>query len=72
MRSKHTAPFDLKLQEKVKSVRFAQVFQAEFSRFILAHRIVELREKRGLSQANLARLVGYPVWDCPAGESQLP
>lgn len=58
MRGKHTAPFDLRLQEKMKNSRFAEVFRSEFSRLMLAHRIAELREKRGLSQADLARLVG--------------
>ena len=58
MKGKHTAPFDLKLQEKMKKPRFAEVFRTEMSRLMLAHRIVELREKRGLSQADLAKLIG--------------
>ena len=56
--NKYSVPFTFDLQKKMKQSRFAQVFQTELNRLMLAHRIAELREKRGLSQAELAKLVG--------------
>lgn len=56
--NKYSVPFTFDLQKKMKQPRFAQVFQTELNRLMLAHRIAELREKRGLSQAELAKLVG--------------
>ena len=58
MGNKYSVPFTFDLQKKMKQSRFAQVFQTELNRLMLAHRIAELREKRGLSQAELAKLVG--------------
>jgi ribosome-binding protein aMBF1 (putative translation factor) len=58
MRNKYTAPFALNLSQKISDPRFSRSFHTEFNRLMLAHRITELREKRGLSQEDLARLVG--------------
>lgn len=48
----------LKLDREMKSPRFAAAFQKELSRIQLADQIAELREKRGWTQADLARKVG--------------
>ena len=49
---------DLKLDREMKRPRFAAAFQKELSRIRLADQIAELREKRGWTQADLARKVG--------------
>ena len=49
---------DLKLEKEMKSPRFAGAFQKELNRLILADQIVELREKHGWTQAELAQRVG--------------
>ncbi len=56
MKAKRTAPytFDVKRQ----GPKFKKIYYEELSRLKLAHRIAELREKCGLTQAELARRIG--------------
>jgi ribosome-binding protein aMBF1 (putative translation factor) len=56
MKSKRTAAY--KYSIKRESPEFKKAYYDELSRLRLAHRIAELREKCGLSQAELARKVG--------------
>lgn len=56
MRTKRTAPY--RFNKEKESPRFKKLYDRELSRLRLAHRIAELREKYGLTQAELARRVG--------------
>lgn len=56
MRAKRTAPYKFDIEKE--GPRFKKLFYEELSRLGLAHRIAELREKCGLTQAQLARKVG--------------
>ena len=56
MRAKKTARYRFNIERE--SPRFKKIYYAELSRLRLAHRIAQLREKRGLTQAELARRVG--------------
>lgn len=56
MRTKRTAPY--RFNKEKESPRFNRLYDQELSRLRLAHRIAELREKCGLTQAELARRVG--------------
>jgi DNA-binding XRE family transcriptional regulator len=56
MQARKTAPYKFNIEEK--SPRFKRLYQKEFIRVTLAHRIAELREKCGLTQADLAGRVG--------------
>lgn len=58
MKKRKAVGLDLKLDREMKSPRFAEAFQKELSRIRLADQITELREKRGWTQADLARKVG--------------
>lgn len=56
MKSKRTAPY--KFDVKRESQSFKKAYYNELNHLRLSHRIAALREKRGLSQAELARKVG--------------
>ena len=56
MKNKKTVPYKFNIDEK--SPRFKAAYQQELARLYLAHRLAELREKRGLSQGELAKKVG--------------
>jgi ribosome-binding protein aMBF1 (putative translation factor) len=58
MKKGRAVALDLRLDAEMKSPRFAAAFQKELSRTQLADQIAELREKRGWTQADLARKVG--------------
>jgi ribosome-binding protein aMBF1 (putative translation factor) len=58
MKKGKAVALDLKLEREMKSPRFAAAFQKELGRIRLADQIAELREKRGWTQADLARKVG--------------
>jgi DNA-binding XRE family transcriptional regulator len=56
MKNKRIASYKFNLgAEKAK---FQKAYYDELGRLRLAHRIVELREQRGLTQAKLAEIVG--------------
>lgn len=56
MKAKRTAPYRFDIEKE--SREFKKVYHDELARLRLAHRIAELREKCGLTQAELARRVG--------------
>ena len=56
MKAKRTAPYRFNIERE--SPRFKKIYNEELNRLNLAHRIAALREKCGLSQAELARRVG--------------
>ena len=56
MKNKRTAPY--KFNIGAKSGKFKKAYDDEIGRLRLAQRIVELRERRGLTQAQLADRVG--------------
>jgi ribosome-binding protein aMBF1 (putative translation factor) len=56
MKNKRTAPY--KFDIKRESQSFKKAYFNELNRLRLSYRIAALREKRGLSQAELARKVG--------------
>ncbi len=56
MRTKKTAPYRFNIEKE--SPRFKRFYDGELNRIRLAHRIAELREKCGLTQAELTRRVG--------------
>ena len=56
MKTKRTAPYRFDIQKE--NTRFKKIYLDELSRLKLAHRIAALREKNGLTQAELARKVG--------------
>jgi ribosome-binding protein aMBF1 (putative translation factor) len=56
MKAKRTAPYRFNI--RTKSPEFKKAYYKELSRVRLAYRIAELREKRGLTQSELARKVG--------------
>lgn len=56
MKAKRTAPYRFDVGKE--NSRFKKLYYDELSRLRLAHRIAELRESRGLTQADLARKVG--------------
>lgn len=56
MTNKKTAPYTFDIEKK--SAKFKAIYQQELARLHLAHRLAELREKRGLSQGALAKKVG--------------
>lgn len=56
MKTKRTASYRFNIETKNRE--FKKAYYDELSRLRLAYRIVELREKRGLTQAQLARKVG--------------
>ncbi len=58
MKKGKAVAFDLGLDKEMKSRRFAAAFQKELTRVQLADQIAELRERRGWTQADLARKVG--------------
>lgn len=47
-----------KFDPGAETAKFTKIYDAELDRLRLAHRIAELREKHGLTQAQLARKVG--------------
>jgi len=55
---KKVVPFGEKLQRKLKDKGFARVYYNELNRLRLAHQIIELRKRKGLSQEKLAQKVG--------------
>jgi ribosome-binding protein aMBF1 (putative translation factor) len=56
MKNKRTTPY--KFNVGAQSAKFKKAYYDELGRLRLAQRIVELREKRGLTQAQLADRVG--------------
>jgi ribosome-binding protein aMBF1 (putative translation factor) len=58
MKKGRAVTFNLNLTNEMTSSRFAEVYQKELSRNRLAEQIAALREKQGLTQAELARKVG--------------
>ena len=58
MKKGRAASLDLGLEKEMKSPRFSAAFQQELGRIRLADQIAELRERRGWTQADLARKVG--------------
>ena len=58
MKKGKAVALDLKLEREMKSPGFAAAFYKELGRIRLADQIVELREKRGWTQDDLARKVG--------------
>jgi DNA-binding XRE family transcriptional regulator len=56
MKTKRTARYRFDIEKE--SPRFKKIYFDELNRLNLAHRIAELREKNGLTQAELARKVG--------------
>ena len=56
MKVKGTTPY--RFTVKKESTKFKKFYYEELGRLRLAHRITELREKCGLTQADLARKVG--------------
>jgi DNA-binding XRE family transcriptional regulator len=56
MRKKRTAPYRFRIA--TESVKFRKAYLDELGRLRLAQRIAELREKCGLTQAQLAERVG--------------
>jgi len=56
MKAKKTALYRFNIERE--SPRFRKIYYDELNRLNLAHRIAELREKCGLTQAELARRVG--------------
>ena len=56
MKNKRTAPYRFRIG--TESAKFRRAYYDEIGRLRLAHRIVELREKCGLTQAQLADKVG--------------
>jgi DNA-binding XRE family transcriptional regulator len=56
MKSKRTARY--KFNIGAESAKFKNAYYDELDRLRLAHRITELREKSGLTQAELAKKVG--------------
>jgi DNA-binding XRE family transcriptional regulator len=56
MKTKRTVPYRFDL--KRESQRFKKTYFSELNNLRLSHRITALREKRGLTQAELARRVG--------------
>jgi DNA-binding XRE family transcriptional regulator len=56
MRKKRTAPYRFRIA--TESAKFRKAYLDELGRLRLAHRIAELREKCGLTQAQLAERVG--------------
>ena len=56
MKTKRTAPYRFDPGKEARS--FKEIYDRELSSLRLAHRIAELREKRSLTQADLARRVG--------------
>lgn len=56
MKAKRTTPYRFDIEKE--SPKFRKAYHDELTRLRLAHRIVELREKCGLTQAQLARRVG--------------
>ena len=58
MKKSKAVALDFKLEKKMTNPQFAAAFQKELNRLRLADQIVELREKHGWTQANLARKVG--------------
>jgi len=51
-------PFGGRLQGKLKDKGFARMYYNELNRLRLAHQIIELRKRRGLSQEKLAQKIG--------------
>jgi len=56
MKNKRTAPYKFNIRSQ--SAKFKKAYYDEIGRLRLAQRIVELRERRGLTQAQLAERVG--------------
>ena len=56
MTAKRTAPYRFNI--RTESPKLKKPYYGELSRVRLAYRIAELREKRGLTQSELARKVG--------------
>jgi ribosome-binding protein aMBF1 (putative translation factor) len=56
MKNKRTAPYKFNIGSQ--SAKFKKAYYDEIGRLRLAQRIVELRERRGLTQAQLAERVG--------------
>ena len=56
MKKTRTAPYRFRIG--AESAKFRRVYDDELGRLRLAHRITELREKCGLTQAQLADKVG--------------
>jgi len=56
MKNKRTAPYKFNIRSQ--SAKFKKAYYDEIGRLRLAQRIVELRERRGLTQAQLAKRVG--------------
>jgi hypothetical protein len=56
MKKKRTAPYRFRIG--AQSAKFRRAYDDELGRLRLAHRITELREKCGLTQAQLADKVG--------------
>jgi DNA-binding XRE family transcriptional regulator len=56
MKNKRTAPYKFDVKREGQS--FKKVYYNELNHLRLSHRITALREKRGLTQAELARKVG--------------
>ena len=56
MKTKRTARYRFSIEKE--SPRFKKIYFDELDRLNLARRIAELREKNGLTQAELARKVG--------------
>jgi DNA-binding XRE family transcriptional regulator len=56
MKKKRTAPYRFRLS--AENAKFQRAYHDELGRLRLAHRIAELRERCGLTQAQLADKVG--------------
>ncbi len=56
MKAKRTEVYRFNVEKK--SPAFKAIYHAELENLRIAHRLAELREKQGLTQAQLARKVG--------------
>jgi DNA-binding XRE family transcriptional regulator len=58
MKKSKVRTFQSRLKEEIKDPEFKAHYEEEKQALILAIKIVELREKKGLSQQQLAKLMG--------------
>ena len=71
MKKKRTTPYRFRIG--AQSAKFGKAYDDELGRLRLAHRITELREKCGLTQAQLADKGWHNTsWNLSIGKLQLP
>ena len=56
MKTKRTVPYRFAIRREDQ--KFKKLYYRELNQLRLSHRIAELRERRGLTQAELARKIG--------------